>query len=138
MERSHSGRVRLLGKQVYPQGYRGFESLSLRQEFKLKQKQRCCFCRIRKPERCSSSVRRGRDLFAVAKRVVTESLSLRQEIFMKQLKDGAQCKVIEGTHVGKFGVVKDINTSKTGQITITVLQSDGERFKTLAKNIELI
>ena len=31
LERSHSGRVRHLGKVVYPQGYRGFESLSLRQ-----------------------------------------------------------------------------------------------------------
>ena len=31
-ERSHSGLVRCLGKAVYSQGYRGFESLPLRQE----------------------------------------------------------------------------------------------------------
>ncbi|MEK7176862.1 MAG: KOW motif-containing protein [Patescibacteria group bacterium] len=55
----------------------------------------------------------------------------------KKLKDGARCKVIGGTHVGKSGVVKDINTSKTGHITITVVQSNGERFKTLAKNVEI-
>jgi ribosomal protein S4E len=53
-----------------------------------------------------------------------------------KLKDGAKCKVIGGTHVGKSGMVKDINTSKTGHVTITVLQANGERFKTLAKNVE--
>ncbi len=53
----------------------------------------------------------------------------------KNLKDGAKCKVIGGTHIGKSGVVKDIKKSKTGHITITVLQTNGERFKTLAKNV---
>lgn len=38
-----------------------------------------------------------------------------------ELKDGAQCKVIGGTHKGKSGTVADINTSKTGHITITVV-----------------
>ena len=56
----------------------------------------------------------------------------------KGLKDGARCKVIDGVHKGKSGVVKDIKTSKTGAVTITVLQSDGERFKTLAKNVEVV
>lgn len=51
------------------------------------------------------------------------------------LKDGDQCKVIGGTHKGKFGTVRDINTSKTGHLTITVVQPNGERFKTLAKNV---
>ena len=50
-------------------------------------------------------------------------------------RDGAQCKVIGGVHAGKSGVVRDINTSKTGHVTITVVQSNGERFKTLAKNV---
>lgn len=54
-----------------------------------------------------------------------------------KLKDGARCKVVAGTHAGKSGVVQDINKSKTGAITITVLQANGERFKTLAKNVEL-
>jgi transcription antitermination factor NusG len=40
----------------------------------------------------------------------------------EQLKDGDQCKVIGGTHAGKSGTVRDINTSKTGHITITVEQ----------------
>ena len=52
-----------------------------------------------------------------------------------KLKDGAQCKVSGGVHAGKSGVVRDINTSKTGHVTITVVQPNGERFKTLAKNI---
>lgn len=54
-----------------------------------------------------------------------------------KIKDGAKCKVIAGTHKGKSGTVRDINTSKTGAITITVVQADGERFKTLAKNVEV-
>ena len=52
-----------------------------------------------------------------------------------ELKDGDQCQVIGGTHKGKSGTVRDINISKTGQTTITLVQSNGERFKTLAKNV---
>ena len=51
------------------------------------------------------------------------------------LRDGARCQVLGGTHVGKSGVVRDINTRKTGHVTITVVQADGERFKTLARNV---
>ncbi len=51
------------------------------------------------------------------------------------LKDGDQCKVVGGTHKGKSGTVRDINISKTGHTTITVVQPNGERFKTLAKNV---
>jgi len=51
------------------------------------------------------------------------------------LKDGIICKVVAGTHKGKSGIVRDIKTSKTGHITITVVQANGERFKTLAKNV---
>ena len=50
------------------------------------------------------------------------------------LKDGDLCEVIDGTHAGKAGTVRDIKTSKTGHVTITVVQKGGERFKTLAKN----
>jgi ribosomal protein S4E len=53
----------------------------------------------------------------------------------KPLKDGDQCKVVAGTHAGKSGMVRDINTSKTGHITITVEQINGVRFKTLGKNV---
>ena len=53
----------------------------------------------------------------------------------KKLKDGVQCTVVAGTHKGKSGIVGDINTSKTGAVTITVKQKNGERFKTLAKNV---
>ena len=55
----------------------------------------------------------------------------------RKLKDGARCKVIAGTHAGKSGIVRDIKTSKTGHVTITVLQANGERFKTLARNVKL-
>lgn len=52
-----------------------------------------------------------------------------------KLKDGDQCTVIGGTHAGKSGTVSDINTSKTGHVTITVEQKNGVRFKTLGKNV---
>jgi ribosomal protein S4E len=52
-----------------------------------------------------------------------------------KLRTGAQCKVIGGTHAGKFGTVRDIKTGKTGYVSITVVQSNGDRFKTLAKNV---
>ncbi len=50
-------------------------------------------------------------------------------------KDSDSCTVVAGTHAGKSGTVRDINTSKTGAVTITVVQNDGERIKTLAKNV---
>jgi ribosomal protein S4E len=52
-----------------------------------------------------------------------------------KLKDGDQCDVVGGTHVGKSGTVRDIKTSKTGNITITVEQENGVKFKTLGKNV---
>ena len=56
----------------------------------------------------------------------------------KQLKDGDQCKVISGTHTGKSGTVRDINISKTGHITITVVQHNDVKFKTLGKNVVVL
>ena len=50
-------------------------------------------------------------------------------------KDGDRCSVVSGTHEGKSGFVRDVNTSKTGHVTITVVQANGERFKTLARNV---
>ena len=51
------------------------------------------------------------------------------------LKNGDHCVVTAGTHSGKSGTVRDINVSRTGHMTITVVQKSGERFKTLAKNV---
>jgi ribosomal protein S4E len=56
----------------------------------------------------------------------------------QKLKDGDQCKVVGGTHSGKSGTVRDVNTSKTGHITITVEQKNGVRFKTLGKNVVVL
>ena len=53
----------------------------------------------------------------------------------ENLNDGDLCKVVGGTHVGKSGTVRDVQTSKTGHITITVEQKTGIRFKTLGKNV---
>jgi ribosomal protein S4E len=57
---------------------------------------------------------------------------------LDNLKDGDQCKVVGGTHAGKSGTIRDVNTSKTGHITITVEQGNGVRFKTLGKNVEVL
>ena len=54
---------------------------------------------------------------------------------LAEIKDGAACRVIAGTHKGKHGTVRDIKLSKTGHLTVTVVQADGERFKTLGKNV---
>jgi ribosomal protein S4E len=59
-------------------------------------------------------------------------------ISVTRLKDGDKCKVVAGVHAGKLGSVADINTSKTGAVTITVVQANGERFKTLAKNVVVV
>lgn len=53
------------------------------------------------------------------------------------IKDGDLCKVISGTHAGKSGLIRDIHESKSGNLTITVVQASGERFKTLARNVEV-
>ena len=52
-----------------------------------------------------------------------------------ELKDGQLCLVVGGTHKGKSGTVRDIHTSKSGHVTITVVQANGDRFKTLAQNV---
>jgi ribosomal protein S4E len=52
-----------------------------------------------------------------------------------QIREGDFCEVVGGTHAGKSGTVRDIKISKTGHMSITVVQKDGERFKTLARNV---
>ncbi|MBK9195363.1 MAG: RNA-binding protein [Flavobacteriales bacterium] len=52
-----------------------------------------------------------------------------------QLKDGEHCLVVAGTHKGKSGIARDLKISKTGHLTITVVQANGVRFKTLGRNV---
>ena len=52
-----------------------------------------------------------------------------------ELRNGERCLVVGGTHAGKSGTVADMKTSKTGHVTITVVQANGERFKTVARNV---
>ncbi|PZP42716.1 MAG: RNA-binding protein [Pseudopedobacter saltans] len=54
------------------------------------------------------------------------------------IQNGDHCTVVAGTHKGKSGIVQDKNLSKTGHITITVLQANGERFKTLGRNVRVV
>lgn len=56
---------------------------------------------------------------------------------MEPLKDGDSCVVVRGTHQGKAGTVRDVHVSRTGHTTITVVQADGARFKTLGRNVEV-
>jgi ribosomal protein S4E len=53
----------------------------------------------------------------------------------RDIANGDHVQVTGGTHAGKSGIVQDRNVSKTGQVTITVRQDDGVRFKTLAKHV---
>ena len=55
----------------------------------------------------------------------------------KDLKNGTHCLVIAGTHKGKSGIIADLHHSKTGHLTLTVIQENGVRFKTLGKNVQL-
>ncbi len=52
-----------------------------------------------------------------------------------QARNGQHCLVIGGAHKGKSGLVEDCNVSKGQTVTITVRQADGERFKTMARNV---
>ena len=54
------------------------------------------------------------------------------------IANGDSCRVIAGTHKGKSGTVEDRHTSKTGHVTITVRQVNGDRFKTLARSVEKV
>jgi ribosomal protein S4E len=42
---------------------------------------------------------------------------------------------LDGGPRRRSGTVRDVNTSKTGHVTITVVQENGDRFKTLDKNV---
>ena len=53
------------------------------------------------------------------------------------VSNGDSCEVIAGMHKGRRGTVEDLNTSKSGHVTITVGQASGDRFKTLARNVRL-
>jgi ribosomal protein S4E len=52
-----------------------------------------------------------------------------------EAEDGDHIRAVGGTHAGRSGIVEDRKTSKTGHVTITVRQDDGERFKTLTRNV---
>lgn len=53
----------------------------------------------------------------------------------RAVKDGDLCEVVAGTHKGKSGIARDLNISKTGHLTITIVQKNGDRFKTLGRNV---
>ncbi len=64
------------------------------------------------------------------------SINKDERVIPTGLKDGVRCSVIGGTHAGKSGTVRDIKAGEMHkQISITVVQANGERFKTLAKNV---
>ncbi len=52
-----------------------------------------------------------------------------------EVSNGDRCHVVAGTHKGRSGTVEDWKLSKTGQATITVRDGNGDRFKTLARNV---
>lgn len=60
---------------------------------------------------------------------------MEKEEIKEVLKDGDFCLVTAGTHKGKSGTVRDLNISKTGHLTITVVPENGVKFKTLGRNV---
>ena len=78
------------------------------------------------------------------KTIIVDTIGVQKKgVVMKEkpsgkVVDGAKCKVIGGVHTGKSGTVRDIKTGKTGHVSITVVQSNGVRFKTLAKNVVVV
>ena len=54
-----------------------------------------------------------------------------------ELRDGDKCDVIGGTHKGKSGILRDVNTSKGGNVTVSVVHENGVRFKTLGRNVSV-
>ena len=53
-----------------------------------------------------------------------------------QIADGDKCKASSGIRKGNAGIVEDLKISKGGNLTVTVRQADGTRFKTLARSVE--
>ena len=64
---------------------------------------------------------------------------MRSPVFLflsSMVQDGDFCRVTSGTHKGKEGTVRDVNTSKGGNVTVSIVQANGARFKTLARSCE--
>ena len=53
----------------------------------------------------------------------------------REVSDGDYCRIVRGTHAGSPEIVQDRKTSKTGHVTITVRENDGDRLKALARNV---
>ena len=51
------------------------------------------------------------------------------------IANGDHCVVGAGKHAGKSGLDPRTHRSATGHVTITVEESDGTKFKTLARNV---
>jgi ribosomal protein S4E len=51
------------------------------------------------------------------------------------MQNGDRCTVVAGTQKGKTGTVEDRHVSKGGNVTITVRQADGSRFKALERSV---
>lgn len=61
-----------------------------------------------------------------------------EEAPLSKVVDGASCRVTGGTHKGKAGRIEDCKLSKTGEVTITVRLPNGDRVKTLGRNVEIV
>jgi ribosomal protein S4E len=57
------------------------------------------------------------------------------EAGVEHIVDGLACRVVKGTHAGKSGTVEDRKLSETGHVTVTIRLADGDRIKTLARNV---
>jgi ribosomal protein S4E len=60
------------------------------------------------------------------------------EAALPAVQNGARCRVIGGVHRGKAGTIADRKLSRTGEVTVTVRLPDGDRVKTLGRNVEIL
>ena len=83
----------------------------------------------------------GRRVFLVDFRYLLpkeeSAMAAKKKVVNPKIKDGDRCEVVGGVHKGKSGKATDLNVSKTGHLTITVVQANGSRFKTLGRNVKI-
>lgn len=51
------------------------------------------------------------------------------------VENGQSCVVLAGRHKGRSGTVENRHVSNGGNVTITVRETDGTRFKTLERSV---
>lgn len=90
---------------------------------------------VRKGSNADMARRGGRPYDNLSRWVLMKGTMEKTPGSSAEIANGDHCLVTKGNHAGKSGEVHDLKCSKTGHLTITVQQANGEKFKTLARNV---